>query len=66
MNKKKKEIPEIERLRSFKKRSGWSYQKLGQYMGIHSQTIYFWMSGKHQPSGLAFEKIRRFLRVYAY
>jgi len=66
MEKKKKEIPELEKLRSFKERSSWSYQKISNHMGIHSQTIYFWLSGKYKPSSLALEKIRRFLDVYAY
>ncbi|MBA7638604.1 hypothetical protein ES703_46260 [subsurface metagenome] len=66
MEKKKKEIPELEKLRSFKERSSWSYQKISNHMGIHSQTIYFWLSGKYNPSSLALEKIRRFLDVYAY
>lgn len=66
MVKEKKEIPELQKLRSFKERSSWSYQKISNHMGIHSQTIYFWLSGKYNPSSLALEKIRRFLDVYAY
>ena len=64
--KTKTDIPELEELRSFKERSGWSYQKISNHMGIHSQTIFFWLSGKYQPSSLAVDKIRTFLRVYAY
>jgi len=59
-------IPEIEELRNFKDRSSWSYQKISNHMGIHSQTIYFWLSGKYRPSSLALEKVKEFLRVYAY
>ena len=64
--KKKAEVPELEKLRSFKDRSGWSYQKISNHMGIHSQTIYFWLSGRYRPSSLAIDKLREFLRVYAY
>lgn len=66
MEKKKRDIPEIKKLKSFKKRSGWSYQKISVHMGIHSQTIYFWLAGKYQPSDLALEKLRAFLRSYAF
>lgn len=59
-------IPEIEELRSFKERSSWSYQKISGHMGIHQQTIYFWLNGKYRPSDLALEKIKEFLRIYAY
>ena len=63
---KKKEIIEVEKLRSFKERSGWSYRKIGSHMAIHQQTIYFWLSGKHVPSQMAVERISRFLSTYAY
>jgi len=66
IKKKRPDIPELEELRSFKDRSSWSYQKISNHMGIHSQTIYFWLSGKYQPSSLALEKVKEFLRVYAY
>jgi len=66
VKKEKPDIPELEELRSFKQRSSWSYQKISTHMGIHSQTIYFWLSGKYKPSSMAREKIREFLRVYAY
>jgi len=59
-------IPEIEKLRSFKQRSSWTYEKISKHMGIHQQTIYFWFNGRFKPSSMALEKIRRFLDVYAY
>lgn len=65
-NKTKPDIPELEELRSFKDRSSWSYQKISVHMGIHSQTIYFWLTGKYRPSSLALDKIKEFLRIYAY
>ena len=61
--KKKADIPE---LRSFKERSDWNYQKISNHMEIHSQTIYFWLSGKYKPSSLALDKLKRFLHVYDY
>lgn len=59
-------ISKVKRLKSFKERSGWSYQKISSHMGMHSQTIYFWLTGKFKPSGLAEEKIRQFLNDYDY
>ena len=59
-------IPELEDLKSFKERSSWSYKKISKHMGIHQQTIYFWFNGHFQPSSMALEKIKEFLRVYAY
>lgn len=66
MENKKRDIPEIKKLKSFKARSGWSYKKISVHMGIHHQTIYFWLAGKYQPSSLALEKIKKFLDVYVF
>ena len=64
MTGKETNINELEQLRQFKKKSGWSYKKVGKRMGIHPQTIVFWITGKHNPSKLAKEKIRLFLDEY--
>lgn len=61
-----KEIPEIEELKKFKKRSGWSYHKISTLMGVHSQTIVYWIKGKYNPSIEARGKIRRFLDDFSY
>jgi len=66
MAKKDDSIPEVKKLKNFKKRSGWSYQKISTHMGIHSQTIYFWLTGKFKPSDLAKDKIKQFLNNYDY
>ncbi len=66
MNTKEDPVTEVVKLKKFKERSGWSYNKISAHMGIHSQTIYFWLAGKYQPSNLALEKIRNFLNVYDY
>lgn len=57
---------DIEKLRSFKERSGWSYKQISKQMGIHPQTIYNWISGKHAISDIAADRLRTFLKVYAY
>lgn len=53
---------EIERLKEFKKSSGWSYQKLSNHIGVHSQTVVGWFIGRRSPSLLALEKLQKFLR----
>ena len=64
MAKKGTDIPEVEELRRFKEKSGWSYEKIGLRMGIHSQTIVFWLTGKHKPSKLALNALCSFLEEY--
>ena len=53
---------EIERLKEFKKSSGWSYQKLSNHIGVHAQTVVGWFIGRRSPSLLALEKLQKFLR----
>jgi len=57
-----KENNEVERLKEFKKSSGWSYHKLSINIGVHSQTIYGWFVGRRSPSLLALEKLQKFLK----
>jgi len=64
MKKANSNIPELERLKEFKKRSGWSYEKIGRRMGIHPQTVVFWLTRKHKPGKLAQDVLRRFLNEY--
>lgn len=64
MTVKKKAMSGVERLREFKRKSGWSYRKIGVRMGIHHQTIVFWLGGNHKPSPMAREKIQKFLDEY--
>ena len=64
MKKIKADIPELETLRIFKEKSGWSYEKIGERMGIHPQTIVFWLTGKHKPGKLAQSVLKRFLNEY--
>jgi len=57
-----KEKNDVERLRDFKKLSGWSYHKLSIYIGVHSETVVGWFSGRRRPSLLALEKLQKFLK----
>lgn len=58
-----KEKGELELLKEFKEKSGWSYQKLANHLGVHYQTLMGWFSGKYKPSLMALEKIRHFLMI---
>lgn len=64
MAEKETNINDLEQLRQFKKKSRWSYEKIGKRMGVHPQTIVFWIIGKYGPSNMAKEKIRWFLNEY--
>ena len=64
MAKKETNINELEQLRQFKKKSGWTYEKIGKRMGVHPQTVVFWLTGKYSPSKMAKEKIQEFLFEY--
>ena len=57
-----KEKNDLERLKEFKKLSGWSYHKLSIHIGVHNQTIIGWFIGRRSPSLLATEKLQKFLR----
>jgi len=52
----------LNELKEFKKSSGWNYQKLSNHLGLHSQTVVWWFTGKRNPSPMAIEKIKKFLR----
>jgi len=59
-------IKELSELKKFKKRSGWSYEKIASQIGVHSQTLMNWYKGSYKPSLMAREKIRRFLSEYSF
>lgn len=58
---KAKTPTEVERLRTYKEKSGLSYDKIGHGLGVHSQTVYLWLIGKHKPSQMAKRLIRNYL-----
>jgi len=57
---------QIERLREFKKDSGWSYQKIANLLGVHYQTLIFWLNETYKPSKHLRPKIEEFLNMYSY
>ena len=60
------EYNEIEKLRKFKEKSGWSYLKVANLMGVAIQSVINWLKGTYEPSNMAREKIRKFLAEYSY
>lgn len=59
-------LNETERLKEFKEKSGWSYVKISNLMGIAVQSVTNWIKGNHKPSSMAREKIRQFLADYSF
>jgi ribosome-binding protein aMBF1 (putative translation factor) len=52
---------ELELLKKFKARTGWSYDRLSKEIGIHYQTVQGWFTGKYKPGQLSRKAIREFL-----
>lgn len=63
---KKEEPYLITRLRLFKEKSGWSYQKIGSHMGVHGQSVVNWLGGVYEPSPMACEKIQKLLDEFPF
>jgi len=55
-------MDELELLKRFKKKSGWSYDRLAKGIGVHYQSVQTWFIGKSQPGNLARRAIRDFLK----
>jgi DNA-binding XRE family transcriptional regulator len=58
MDRKERAIKELVR---FKKRAGWSQDRLAKELGVHSQTVGGWLRGLYKPSLLALPLIEDFL-----
>lgn len=58
-------IKEVEELREFKQRSGWSDDKIARKLYVSSQTIRNWLKERNVPTELGKKAIREFLiRVF--
>ena len=60
------EYNEVEKLKKFKEKSGWSFLKIANLMGVSVQSGINWIKGIYEPSNMAKEKIRKFLAEYSY
>jgi DNA-binding XRE family transcriptional regulator len=58
MDRREKAIKELVR---FKKRAGWSQDRLAKELGVHNQTVGGWLRGLYKPSLLALPLIESFL-----
>ncbi|MCW4042873.1 MAG: helix-turn-helix domain-containing protein [Candidatus Bathyarchaeota archaeon] len=54
------EVNKVEKLKEFKEKSGWSYEKIAQNIGVHSQAVQAWFRGT-KPNNLTKKAIRKFL-----
>ena len=54
-------IKEVEDLIEFKKRSGWSDDKIATKLDVSPQTIRNWLKGRNIPTELGKKAIREFL-----
>ncbi len=52
---------EVEELKKFKNKSGWSYDRISKEIGAHHQTVLSWLTDKKKPGGLSRKAIRDFL-----
>jgi len=52
----------IKELVRFKKRAGWSQDRLAKEIGVHNQTVGGWLRGLYKPSLLALPLIEAFLK----
>ena len=58
---KKEGIKEVEMLREFKNKSGWSFEKIAREIGVSHQTTMAWINHNAKPHPLAQKAIRAFL-----
>ena len=58
---KKERIKEVEMLREFKNKSGWSFEKIAREIGVSHQTVMMWINHGVKPMPLAQKAIRAFL-----
>lgn len=58
---KKELTKEVKLLLEFKEESGFSYEKLGQEIGVVGMTIYRWCKGRQEPSLIAKKLIKNYL-----
>jgi len=52
---------EIEKLRKFKKESGWSLEQIAFEIGVTTFAVFNWLKGRFKPNSKSCEKIRIFL-----
>jgi len=53
---------EILLLKKFKGKTGWSYARIAEGIGVHYQSVVAWFTGRKTPGNLASKAIREFLK----
>ena len=59
------ELDEVKRLKAFKRKSCWNYERIAHEIGVHSQAVQAWFSGKYRPNNLSRKAINEFLKRQA-
>ncbi len=54
-------IKEVEDLKEFKRRSGWSDDKIAIKLGVSTQSLRNWFKDRNAPSDLAKKAIEEFI-----
>ncbi|MHB8093826.1 MAG: helix-turn-helix domain-containing protein [Candidatus Aminicenantales bacterium] len=52
---------EIQLLKKFKQKTGWSYVRIAEEIGVHYQSVVAWFAGRKVPGNLGSKAIREFL-----
>jgi DNA-binding transcriptional regulator YiaG len=52
----------IDQLRNFRSRSGMTTATIAKALGVHTGTLYFWLSGRYAPRQQSLDKIVSFLK----
>ena len=60
-NTKKESIKEVEMLREFKEKNGWSFERIAREIGVTQQSVMSWINHGVKPMPLAQKAIRAFL-----
>jgi DNA-binding transcriptional regulator YiaG len=52
----------IDQLRNFRQQSGMTTATIAKALGVHTGTLYFWLSGRYVPRQQSLDKIVSFLK----
>ena len=55
------EVKEVTELKRIMKERGLSMEHVARELGISSRTVFRWLHGQNEPSGLALIQLREFL-----
>ncbi len=53
---------EVQLLKRFQEKEGWSYVRIAKEIGVHYQSVVAWFACRKVPGNLASKAIREFLK----